>query len=259
MNTALWHALGMGPRWVRRAASAGAGAQAQAPFDVEVEGEGEAEAEVQADRSGSGDAAGRGERWVALRAQVLSCTRCALAQGRTQAVFEAGQRDARWMVVGEAPGAEEDARGEPFVGQAGRLLDNMLGAIGLDRAGAQGEPVYIANVLKCRPPSNRNPAPEEVACCEPFLRRQIALVRPRIILAMGRFAAQSLLRTEAAVGTLRGSVHRLPGAEDGPPVLVTYHPAYLLRTPADKSRAWADLCLARQVFAESCGGDSPPP
>lgn len=149
------------------------------------------------------------------------------------------------MVVGEAPGAEEDARGEPFVGQAGRLLDAMLAAIGLDRAAH----VFIANVLKCRPPGNRNPEPDEVARCEPYLVRQVQLVDPRLIVVMGRFAAQSLLRTDASIASLRGRVHGYAIGERRVPVVVTYHPAYLLRTPQDKAKAWADLCLAQQVAA----------
>jgi DNA polymerase len=151
------------------------------------------------------------------------------------------------MLVGEAPGAEEDARGEPFVGQAGRLLDNMLAAVGLTREGSSPASVYIANVLKCRPPGNRNPAPDEVACCEPYLLRQIALVQPRLILVMGRFAAQSLLGTDASIASLRGRVHTIEVAGRRVAVVVTYHPAYLLRNLADKAKSWADLCLAREV------------
>ena len=151
------------------------------------------------------------------------------------------------MLVGEAPGVEEDARGEPFVGQAGRLLDNMLAAIGLTRAGATPQSVYIANVLKCRPPGNRNPAPGEVASCDPFLKRQIELVNPKLVLVMGRFAAQSLLGTDASIASLRGKVHRIEVAGRSVAVVVTYHPAYLLRNLADKAKSWADLCFARDV------------
>jgi uracil-DNA glycosylase len=155
-----------------------------------------------------------------------------------------GNERAHWMVVGEAPGEQEDRQGEPFVGAAGQLLDAMLRALGLTRGEAPPErAVYIANTLKCRPPRNRNPEPEEMQRCEPFLVRQIALVRPRIILAMGRFAVQALLRSDEPVGRLRGRVHRYEGV----PLVVTYHPAYLLRNPADKSRAWDDLCLAAEV------------
>jgi uracil-DNA glycosylase len=145
------------------------------------------------------------------------------------------------MLIGEAPGAEEDRLGDPFVGQAGKLLDNMLAAISLSRV----ENVYIANVLKCRPPGNRNPEPEEVAKCTPFLKQQIALIKPKLILAMGRFAAQTLLATDASIASLRGKVH----SYEGVPLIVTYHPAYLLRTLPDKAKAWADLVFARKTMA----------
>lgn len=178
-----------------------------------------------------------GMDWDALATAVAGCRACKLCHGRRNTVFGVGDPRADWLVVGEAPGEQEDAQGEPFVGQAGRLLDNMLAALGLDRQRG----VYIANVLKCRPPGNRNPEPDEVAQCEPFLRRQVALLQPRIILAMGRFAVQSLLGTTEPIGRLRGRIHRYEGV----PVVVTYHPAYLLRNLPDKSKAWADLCLAR--------------
>jgi DNA polymerase len=164
-------------------------------------------------------------------------------------VFGVGNPNAEWMLIGEAPGAEEDARGEPFVGQAGRLLDNMLASVGLERTGRTPQSVYIANVLKCRPPGNRNPEPSEVALCEPFLLRQIELVKPKLIVVMGRFAAQSLLGTDASIASLRGRGHRVNVAGREIPVVVTYHPAYLLRNLADKSKSWADLCLAREVHA----------
>lgn len=179
--------------------------------------------------------------WRALKAAVSSCTDCALRAGCTQTVFGVGDERARWLLVGEAPGAEEDRLGEPFVGQAGKLLDNMLAAIGLKR----GENVYIANVLKCRPPGNRNPEPHEVAACSPYLARQIELIRPKLVVAMGRFAAQTLLNTDATIATLRGSVHRCHGV----PLVVTYHPAYLLRNLPDKAKAWADLRLAVRTMA----------
>ena len=198
--------------------------------------------------------------WDALQAAVAGCRACGLCAGRTQAVFGVGSRTAGWMVVGEAPGETEDRLGEPFVGAAGKLLDNMLAAIGLSRqaddtiesiayeadstvaSGPNGlkRGVYIANVIKCRPPGNRNPLPEEVAQCEPYLRRQVALVRPRIILALGRFAVQSLLNTTEPIGRLRGRVHQYQGV----PVIVSYHPAYLLRALPEKAKAWQDLCLA---------------
>lgn len=179
--------------------------------------------------------------WPALREAVASCTACKLCKSRRQTVFGVGAERAAWMIVGEAPGEQEDLKGEPFVGPAGKLLDQMLHAIGLAREpGAPNGQVYIANVLKCRPPHNRNPEPEEIAQCEPFLRRQIELVQPRIILAMGRFAVQTLLQSQEAIGRLRGRVHRYQGI----PVVVTYHPAYLLRNLPDKAKAWEDLCLA---------------
>jgi uracil-DNA glycosylase len=183
--------------------------------------------------------------WPALRAAVAACRACALCESRTQTVFGVGHERARLMIVGEAPGEQEDRQGEPFVGQAGKLLDNMLRALGLARDAEQPErAVFICNTLKCRPPRNRNPEPAETAQCAPFLERQIALVQPKLLLAMGKFAAQSLLATDEAVGKLRGRVHQ----RNGVPVIVTYHPAYLLRTLADKARAWDDLCLAAQVL-----------
>jgi DNA polymerase len=187
--------------------------------------------------------------WEDLRAAVSSCRACALCERRTQTVFGVGHPQAQWMLIGEAPGEQEDQQGEPFVGKAGQLLDNMLRAVGLTRSEAPAhEQVYIANVLKCRPPQNRNPEPQEVAQCEPYLLRQIALVQPKLILAMGRFAVQSLLKTGEPIGRLRGRVHEVPGMP-GVPVVVTYHPAYLLRNPLDKARSWEDLCLAREVMA----------
>ncbi len=179
--------------------------------------------------------------WPALKAAVARCTRCPLHRTRTQAVFGVGDEKADWLIVGEAPGADEDEKGEPFVGQAGKLLDNMLKSIGLKR----GENVYIANVLKSRPPGNRNPEPEEVEACVPYLKRQIELIQPKLILASGRFAVQFLLGREASVASLRGRVHDYQGI----PVIVTYHPAYLLRNPPEKAKAWEDLCLARETMA----------
>jgi uracil-DNA glycosylase len=186
--------------------------------------------------------------WPALREAVASCRACALCEGRTQTVFGVGHPQARLMIVGEAPGENEDLQGEPFVGQAGKLLDNMLRAIGMTRADDTPErQVFIANTLKCRPPRNRNPDPAETAQCAPFLVRQIELVQPRLLLAMGRFAAQSLLASDEPIGKLRGRVHRWRDT----PVVVTYHPAYLLRTLADKARAWDDLCLVMSVLDPS--------
>ncbi len=209
--------------------------------------------------------------WPALREAVAGCQACKLCVERRNTVFGVGDTAAEWMIVGEAPGENEDLRGEPFVGQAGKLLDNMLRAVGLDRAATvsadgspQGQPngkpaplraAYIANVIKCRPPGNRNPEPAEVAQCEPYLRRQVALLQPKIILAMGRFAVNALLADSVPdvaaqpLGKLRGQVYRYGGV----PVVVSYHPAYLLRNLPDKAKAWADLCLAMEVFKKGEG------
>jgi len=178
--------------------------------------------------------------WIALKAAVRECTACQLHSGRTQSVFGVGDEAADWLFIGEGPGAEEDARGEPFVGQAGRLLDNMLAAIALKR----GEDVYIANIVKCRPPGNRAPEPGETAACEGFLRRQIALLRPRLLIALGKTAANNLLKNEASIASMRGRVHECAGI----PLIVTYHPAYLLRTLGDKAKAWEDLCFACETM-----------
>jgi DNA polymerase len=179
--------------------------------------------------------------WIELKQAVPACTACGLHKSRTQTVFGVGDENADWMLIGEAPGAEEDRLGDPFVGQAGKLLDNMLAAIGLKR----GENVYIANVLKCRPPGNRNPEPNEVEQCTPFLKQQIGLIKPKIIIAMGRFAAQTLLSSDATIASLRGRVYRYEGV----PLIVTYHPAYLLRSLPDKAKAWADLVFAKKTIA----------
>ena len=178
--------------------------------------------------------------WTTLQATAAACQACDLCAQRKKSVFGVGDQQAQWMVIGEAPGEQEDLQGEPFVGQSGQLLDNMLKAVGLSRQ-AQGEGgVYIANAIKCRPPGNHNPTPQELATCAPYLARQVALVQPQIILLMGRFAVQSVLQTTEPIGKLRGQVHTYQGV----PVVVTYHPAYLLRNPADKAKAWADLVLA---------------
>jgi uracil-DNA glycosylase len=179
--------------------------------------------------------------WIPLKAAVSGCTKCGLHKTRMQTVFGVGDENADWMLIGEAPGAEEDRVGDPFVGQAGKLLDNMLAAIGLTRR----KNVYIANVLKCRPPGNRNPTPEEVAQCSPHLLQQIELIKPKLIVAMGRFAAQTLLETGASIASLRGRVHRYAGV----PLIVTYHPAYLLRTLEDKAKAWEDLVFAKKIMS----------
>jgi uracil-DNA glycosylase len=221
----------------------------------------------------SRDAAIAAMSWPQLRESVAGCEACSLCKTRRQTVFGVGHEQAQWMIVGEAPGEQEDAQGEPFVGQAGKLLDNMLAAIGLTRAQvngagpgslipagdgrlrpglghAQAQPeqqVFIANTLKCRPPRNRNPQPDELAACRPYLLRQVALVQPRIIVAMGRFAVNAMLGSDEAIGRLRGRVHRFGSV----PMIVTYHPAYLLRQLGDKAKAWEDLCLAASVVAQA--------
>ncbi len=183
--------------------------------------------------------------WAELAADVDACNACGLCRTRQRSVPGVGDVDAEWLFVGEAPGAEEDARGEPFVGQAGRLLDNMLAALGMTR----NRNVYIANVLKCRPPGNRTPEATEADACRPYLERQIALLQPKIIVALGKSAASLLLGGDASIASLRGRAH----AYRGVPLIVTYHPAYLLRTPTDKGKAWADLLLARQTVASGAG------
>lgn len=177
--------------------------------------------------------------WEQLQAEVAGCKRCDLHQGRTQTVFGVGNREAEWLIIGEAPGAEEDRQGEPFVGRAGKLLNAMLWAIGLQR-----DQVYIANILKCRPPNNRDPKPEEAGCCEGYLQQQIALIKPKIILAVGRIAAQNLLKVETPIGKMRGTRYEYSNI----PVVVTYHPAYLLRSPRQKRKSWQDLQLAMKIY-----------
>lgn len=231
--------LGLAPRWVLRHAPI-------APADP-----------VPVARSAPGtvpDATARLARiaaltWDGFAADVAACTACKLCPTRNKTVPGTGDPQADWLFVGEAPGAEEDARGEPFVGQAGHLLDAMLAALGLTRA----RQVYIANVLKCRPPGNRAPEPAEVDACRPYLARQIALIRPRLIVALGRAAASLLLGTDASIASLRGRVHR----HGDLPVVVTYHPAYLLRTLPDKAKAWEDLVFAQTVIAREAGTTPP--
>lgn len=220
-------AMGLGPLWVRRAAAGAAvGGAATSP----------------ADRDGHIAAM----PLVDLRSAVEACTACGLSATRTRTVFGTGPERPEWMVIGEAPGADEDQSGEPFVGQAGRLLDAMLRAAGFSR----DRDVFIANTVKCRPPGNRNPSPDELASCRPFLMRQIELLDPRIVLAVGRIAANALLGRDESVAQVRGKVHRLAVGDRSWPMVVTYHPAYLLRTPADKGKTWIDLCLARSVHRE---------
>ncbi len=196
----------------------------------------------------SRDAAIASMDWLQLRESVAGCEACGLCKTRRQTVFGVGNEQAQWMIVGEAPGEQEDAQGEPFVGPAGKLLDNMLAAIGLTRSEAPPEQqVIIVNTLKCRPPRNRNPQPDELAACRPYLLRQIELVQPRIIVAMGRFAVSAMLGSDEAIGRLRGRVHRFGNV----PMIVTYHPAYLLRQLGDKAKAWEDLCLAASVVEQA--------
>jgi DNA polymerase len=276
-----WAALGIGPAWrLREPARSVAGeasgsaadefgddarddTPADAPGIVAIAGDAAAPPSRSADRESSSepadpvmlahsasapvsrrDPAIARMTWPVLEQAVAGCTACGLSRSRRNPVFGVGPRPARWMLVGEAPGEQEDERGEPFVGPAGRLLDQMLAAIGVDRP----TDAFIANVLKCRPPGNRNPQAEEVARCEPYLLRQVELLRPTLVVALGRFAAQSLLGTDGSIASLRGRVHRLRAGGLEVPLVVTYHPAYLLRTLPDKSKTWADLRLARRTF-----------
>lgn len=178
--------------------------------------------------------------WDQLKLTVSHCTACPLSQTRTQTVFGVGDKNANWLFVGEGPGAREDATGEPFVGQAGKLLDQMLAAIRLKR----GHQVYITNIVKCRPPNNRNPSLTEARECEPYLTRQIALIKPKLIVALGKVAAQNLLKCDDSISSLRGKVHDYSGI----PLIVTYHPAYLLRALPEKAKAWKDLCFAQSTM-----------
>jgi len=219
--------MGLGPIWKLR----------QPPKQKHVAEDGAPAAPVD-DRTAAIAAMG----WDELRAAVAGCTACALCATRQQAVLGVGDVEADWLFVGEGPGAEEDERGEPFVGQAGKLLDAMLAAIDLRR----GEKVYIANAVKCRPPGNRTPEPGETAACWPFLARQIELIRPKLVVALGKPAAQTLLREEVTIARARGTTHDFAGI----PLIVTYHPAYLLRNLPDKAKAWEDLCFMRRTMRE---------
>lgn len=180
--------------------------------------------------------------WEVLQQSVANCTRCQLSQTRTQAVFGRGNPHARWLLIGEAPGEQEDKQGEPFVGKAGQLLDNILLACGLDR----NNDVYIANVLKCRPPGNRNPSRDEISCCQNYLAQQIQHIQPTLIVALGRFAVQTLLNTDQSIGKLRGTLHQYQGI----PLIATFHPAYLLRNLPDKSKAWQDFVFAKRTYQQ---------
>jgi DNA polymerase len=229
--------MGLGPVWKLRAASAAVAVEVTAS-SVPAVPDGSPAEHAQAVPADAGVA---GMNWDQLRAAVEQCRRCRLCEARKQSVFGVGDVNADWLFVGEGPGAEEDQRGEPFVGQAGKLLDSMLAAIGLKR----GSDVYIANAVKCRPPENRTPTPDETAACLPYLERQIELIQPKLIVALGRPAAQTLLQNEVKIGAARGRLHDYRGI----PVIVTYHPAYLLRTLLDKAKAWEDLCFMRSTMA----------
>ncbi|GAA5185042.1 hypothetical protein GCM10025771_40540 [Niveibacterium umoris] len=245
--------LGLGPTWRLREAVSRANdlepspvAEPTSPVILEAEScdSGVTTPEFVAEQRSSDRASepvGSGLDWPDLDDAISACRACRLCEQRTQAVPGVGDRSADWLFVGEGPGAEEDLRGEPFVGQAGKLLDAMLAALGV----ARGDGVYIANAVKCRPPNNRTPEADEIEACFPFLQRQIALIQPRVIVALGRPAAQALLKQEIRIGAARGK----PFSFGDIPVVVTYHPAYLLRNPADKAKAWEDLCLARRTLA----------
>lgn len=233
--------LGLSPVWVRRHGANPAGS-VEAGSIARVQA---AAVESAAPFVGSALGADRVTQiqamdWAQLKSSASACTACVLHESRKQAVLGVGDEKAEWLFVGEGPGAEEDERGEPFVGQAGKLLDNMLAAIALKR----GNNVYIANVVKCRPPGNRTPEPAEAQACEPYLTRQIELIRPRLIVALGKVAAQNLLGIEATLASLRGRTHQYRGT----PLIVTYHPAYLLRNLVDKSKSWEDLCFAVETM-----------
>ena len=250
--------MGLGPLWRQRAAQTGPAGMAVARSGAAHASPAPAPLSAPTVAAASPPAAASLPRaleiaalaWDQLAPHIAACTACGLCRTRRQTVPGVGVSTAGWIFVGEAPGAEEDALGEPFVGQAGRLLDNMLKAIGLSRH----RDIYVANVLKCRPPGNRNPEPGEVAQCSPYLERQLALIQPRLIVALGRFAALTLLDTDATIASLRGRVHEYRGV----PLIVTYHPAYLLRNLPDKARAWEDLLFARRTFADLQSRESSP-
>jgi DNA polymerase len=220
------------------------GIQRWVPRDAGIQTDSRVTAEVTPPKSIPGTDDINSLDWDSLRLKVESCTACGLHESRTQTVFGVGNTQADWMIIGEAPGAEEDRQGEPFVGRAGQLLTAMLQAIGLQR-----DQVYIANMLKCRPPGNRDPHADEIEHCMKYLYRQIDLIQPKMILVVGRIAAQSLLHTSQPVGKLRAKLHKLADREI--PLVVTYHPAYLLRSPAEKRKAWQDLCLARAALEKN--------
>jgi uracil-DNA glycosylase family 4 len=238
---AMLRELNLYPQWKLRVRSAQVVQEEPAPISIAAEAITPAVIDKKTPFSSSPSAvSGRSDignlGWTELKQQVRDCTACKLRAGCTQTVFGVGDEKADWLFVGEGPGADEDALGEPFVGQAGKLLDNMLMAIKLKR----GNNVYIANIVKCRPPGNRNPEPDEIATCLPYLRRQIELVEPKMIVTLGKVASNALLGKDATLASLRGKLHEYRGI----PLIVTYHPAYLLRSPTEKAKAWQDLCMA---------------
>ena len=226
-------AMGLGPLWVRRSLPVANG-EGVATIDVR---DGRATSLERASRIASLD-------WDAMRHEVAGCEACPLALTRTQTVFGIGAIRPEWLIIGEAPGADEDLRGEPFVGQAGKLLDAMLAAVGLSR----DRDVFIANVLKCRPPGDRDPAPLEIESCRPYLERQVALLQPKLVLVVGKVASAALLGREGTMASMRGQPHRVVIGDREYPVIATYHPAYLLRSASEKAKAWDDLCLARETY-----------
>lgn len=238
------HELGLGPQWRLREPAVAAEVAVEAPAEIAVPAQSALSSSLAVPAkvvSGATTVDATSLNWEGLATAVASCRACSLCEARKQAVLGVGDVQADWLFVGEGPGAEEDERGEPFVGQAGKLLDAMLAAIDLKR----GENVYIANAVKCRPPNNRTPEPEETAACWPYLERQIELLQPRLIVALGRPAAQSLLQREVKIGAARGQLFDYKGI----PLIVTYHPAYLLRNLQDKAKAWEDLCFARRSMS----------
>ncbi len=236
--------MGLGPVWKLRAASPALPVEAVAPCVSPASGHAPPSEKIAPVATTAVPPSAM--TWDELAAAVAACRQCRLCEARKQAVLGVGDLEADWLFVGEAPGAEEDLRGEPFVGQAGKLLDNMLAAIGLKR----GQDVYIANAVKCRPPENRTPVPEEAATCRPYLARQIELLQPKLIVALGRPAAQTLLQAEVKIAAARGKLHDYHGI----PLIITYHPAYLLRTLLDKAKAWEDLCFMRRTMVARKGG-----
>lgn len=242
LNEAALRELNLYPLWIPREASvARVEAALPTPTPVEIAPLAEPAAlSLTSQPSTAPESVHAGLGWDELKGLVRDCRACKLRAGCTQTVFGVGDEQADWLFVGEGPGVEEDARGEPFVGQAGRLLDNMLAALKLKR----GNDVYIGNVVKCRPPGNRTPEADEVASCLPYLQRQIELIQPKLIVALGKTAATALLGRDASLASLRGRLHDYRGT----PLLITYHPAYLLRSPAEKAKAWQDLCLARDTM-----------